>query len=35
MARGERDGWRDIIGEVIGERPEGGCDPPDVAAVRG
>ena len=35
LARGERDGWRDIIGEVIGERPEGGCDPPDVAAVRG
>ena len=31
LARGERDGWRDIIGEVIGERPEGGCEPPDVA----
>ena len=33
MARGERDGWRDIIREVIGERPEGGCEPPDVAAT--
>jgi hypothetical protein len=31
LARGERDGWRDIIREVIGERPEGGCEPPDVA----
>ena len=33
LARGERDGWRDIIREVIGERPEGGCEPPDVAAT--